>query len=122
VGHGFLVSLGNTSSLPDSGNEQATAAQRPPGLGGSDKLSSIIGLVAQTLIVGEDSPKLRIVALALVDQHADKLPLDKLMAPLPTRADSLAQKRRNRRLKAGVVTAVSAAVVPAIDEFAFRSQ
>ena len=44
------------------------------------------------------------------------------MVPLPAWADPLAKKRRNRRLKARVIAAVGAAVVPAIDEFAFRSQ
>jgi len=112
--------LGNTSSLPDGGDEQATAAQRPPGLGSGDQLCAIIGLVAQTLVVGENPPQLRIVALALVDHHADELRLDKRVAPLPARADSLAQKRRNRRLKAGVVAAVGAAVVPTIGTCAFR--
>jgi site-specific recombinase XerC len=50
------------------------------------------------------------------------LDLDKRVAPLPTRADSLVQKRRDRRLEAGVVATVGATVVPAIDEFAFRGQ
>jgi len=67
--------LGNTSSLPDGGDEQATAAQRPPGLGGGDEFGSIVGLVAQTLVVGEDPPQWRIVALALVDHHPDELRL-----------------------------------------------
>jgi hypothetical protein len=118
----LLVSLGNTSSLPDGGHDKATAAQCPPGLGGSDKLCTIIGLVAQTLVVGEYPPQLRIVALALVDQHSDELRLDKLVAPLSTRADSLAQKRRDCRLEAGVVAVVGPAVIAAIGEFAFRDQ
>jgi hypothetical protein len=58
--------LDNTSSLPDGGNEQATTAQRPPGLGGGDQLCSIVSLVAQALVVGEDPPQLRIVTLALI--------------------------------------------------------
>ena len=65
---------------------------------------------------------MRIVALALVDQHPDELRLDKRVAPLSTRANPLAKKRRDRRLEAGVVAAVGTAVVPAIDEFAFRGQ
>jgi len=88
-------------------------------LGGGDEFWSIVGLVSQTLVVGEYPAKLRIVALELVDQHPNKLRLDKRVAPLPARANSLAQKRRDRRLKAGVVAPVGTAVVPAIDEFAF---
>jgi hypothetical protein len=114
--------LGNTSSLPDGGNEQATATQGPASLGGGDERWSIVGLVAQTLVVGEYPAQLRIVALALVDQHLDELRLDKRVAPLPARANPLAQKRRDRRLKAGIVAAVGTAVVPAIDELAFRGQ
>jgi hypothetical protein len=81
--------LGNTSSLPDGGEEKATAAQCPPGLGGRNQLCAIVGLVAQTLVVGEHPSKIRIVAVALVDQHADELPMDKLVIPLPTRAHTL---------------------------------
>jgi hypothetical protein len=117
----FLVSLGNTSSLPESGNKRATAAQRPASLGGGDQLGAIIGLIAQTLVIGKYPPKLPIVEVALVDQHADELRLEKLMAPLPTRADTLTKKRRNCRLETGVVAAVGAAIIPAIDKFAFRS-
>ena len=56
-----------------------------------------------------------------VDQHADKLRLDKRVAPLPTRADSLAKQRRDRRLEASIVATVGAAIVPTIGEFAFCS-
>jgi hypothetical protein len=64
----------------------------------------------------------RIVTLALIDQYPDELCLDKLVVPLPGRADTLDEKRRDCRLKAGIVAAVSATVVPAIDGFGFRSQ
>jgi len=112
--------LGNTSSLPESGNKRATAAKRPASLGGGDQLGAIIGLIAPTLVVGEDPPKLAIVEVALIDQHADELRLDKLMAPLPARADTLTKKRRDCRLEARVIAAVGAAIIPAIDKFTFR--
>src|SRR5712691_12934595 len=108
--------------MPKGGDKQATAAHFPRSLGGGDKLRSIVGPVAQTLVVGKDPPKLRIIVVALVDQYTDKLCLDKRVVPLPTRADALAQKRRDRRLEASVVATVGAAVVPAIGEFAFGGQ
>ncbi len=108
--------------MPDSGNEQATTAKRPSGLGGSDELWSIVGLVSQALVVGEAPAKLRIIPLALVDQRPHKLCLDKRVPPLPGRTNPLAQQRRNRRLEAGIVAPVGAAIVPAIDEFAFCGQ
>ncbi len=91
-------------------------------MGGGDELRSVVGLVMKTLVVCKDPPKLRIVALALVDQYADELRLDKGMVPLPRGADALAEKRRDRRLEAGIVAAVGATVVAAVDEFAFRGQ
>lgn len=71
----MLVSWGHTSALLDGGDEQATAAQRQPSLGSGDKLWPRVGLVAQTLVVGEDPAQLRIIALALVEQHPDELRL-----------------------------------------------
>jgi hypothetical protein len=50
--------LGNTSSLPNGGDEQTGASERPPGLGGSDELGPVVGFVAKTLVVGEDTPQL----------------------------------------------------------------
>jgi hypothetical protein len=106
----FLVSLGNTSSLPESGNECATTPKRPASLGGGDQLWPIIGLITQTLVVGEYPPKLPIVAVALVDQDADQLRLDKLMAPLSARADTLTKQRRDGRLEARIGAAHNQAV------------
>jgi hypothetical protein len=70
-------------------DECASAAQRPRRLGGGDELGSIVGPIAQTLVVGEDPSQLRIVTLALVDEHPDKLRLDKRVTPLPGRANPL---------------------------------
>jgi len=108
--------------MPNGGNEQATASQCPRSLGGGDEFRPVIGFVAKTLVVGECPPKLRIEALALIDQHTDELRLDKLVVPLPGRADALTEKRDDRRLKASIVAAVSATVVPAIDGFGFRGE
>jgi hypothetical protein len=80
--------LGNTPSLPNGGNKQARASKRPPGLGGGNELRPVVGFVTKTLIICQDPPKLRIVTLALVDQHPDELRLDKLMVPLPGRSDT----------------------------------
>ena len=88
-------------------------------MGIGDELRPVIGYVAKTLIVGEDPSKLWIVALALVDQDPDKFCVDELVIPLTGWPDVLAQKRRNRRLKARIVAAVGTAVVAAIDKFGF---
>ena len=84
-----------------------------------DKLRAVIGFVAKTLVVGKDPPKLRIITLPLVDQYTDELCLDKLVVPLPGRADVLDKKRRDSRLKARIVATVGATVVAAIDGFGF---
>ena len=116
---GFRISLGNTSSLPNGGDEQASASERPRSLSGGDKFRSVVGFVAKTLVVRKDAPKLRLVTLTLVDQYANELRLDKLVVPLPGRADTLAEKRRDRCLEASIVAAVGATVVAAIDGFGF---
>lgn len=85
--------MGNTASLPDGGDEQATAAQRPPSLGGGDERWSIVGLVAQALGVYEYPAQVRIVPRALVDQHPDERHLDKRVAPLPARANPPSRNR-----------------------------
>jgi hypothetical protein len=88
-------------------------------LGGIDQLWPIVGLLAHVLVIGEDSPQLRIVEVTLIQQHTDEWPLHKRMTPLPTGADALGKKRRDRRLKARIVAPVGAAIVPAVGEFAF---
>jgi hypothetical protein len=65
----------------------------------SNQFGAIVRLIAQTLVVGEDPPQLRIVALALIDPYADKLPLHKRMTPLAAGAYPLAKKRRDCRLE-----------------------
>ncbi len=87
-----------------------------------DELRPVIGFVAKTLVVREYPSKLRIVALALVDQYPDELCLDKLVVPLPGRPDALVEKRRDRCLKARIVATVGTAVVPTIDKFGFRGE
>jgi hypothetical protein len=67
--------------------------------------SQAAGGVAQTLVVGEDPPQFPIIEVALVEQHADALRLDKRMAPLPTRADTLTKQHRDCRSEARVVAA-----------------
>ena len=91
-------------------------------MGGGDELRSVVGFIAKTLVVGEYPLMLRIVTLALVDQCPDELRLDKRVVSLPRGADALAEKHRDRCLKAGIVAAVGATVVAAVDEFAFRGQ
>ena len=91
-------------------------------MGGGDELRSIVGFITKTLIVRKDAPKLRIVALTLVDQDTDELCLDKLVVPLPGRPDALTKKRRDCRLKASIVAAVGTTVVSAIDGFGFRGE
>jgi hypothetical protein len=41
------------------------------------------------------------------------------MTPLPTGTDALGKKRRDRRLKAGIIAPVGATIVLAVGEFAF---
>ena len=91
-------------------------------MGRGDKLRPVIGSVAKTLVVREDPSKLRIVALALVDQHPNELCMDELVVPLPRRPDALVEKRRDRCLKARIVATVGTAVVSAIDKFGFSSK
>jgi len=88
-------------------------------LSGGDKLRSVVGFVAKTLVVRKDASKLRLVTLALIDQYPDELCLDKLVVPLPGRTDVLDKKRRDSRLKARIVATVGATVVAAIDGFGF---
>ena len=66
--------------------------EAPARLGGIDQLWPIVGLLAQMLVIGEDSPQLCIVEVTLVDEHTDELPLHKLMTPLSTGADALGKK------------------------------
>ena len=88
-------------------------------MGSGDKLRAVVSFVSKTLVVGEDPSKRRIVTLALIDQHTNELCLDKLVVPLPGRADALVKKRRNRRLKTRIIATVGTTVVPAIDRFGF---
>ena len=90
-------------------------------MGGSDQLGAIVGLVSQTLVVGEYPAQLRIVEVALVDERSNELPMDKLVVPLPTRADTLTKKRRDCGLETSVVTAIGTAVITAVDKFALGS-
>ena len=103
-------------------NEQSSASECPRRLGIGDELRPVIGSVAKTLVVREYPSKLRIVALALVDQHPNELCMDELVVPLPGRPDALNEKRRDCRLKASIVAAFGATVVPAIDGFGFRGE
>ena len=91
-------------------------------MSGGDKLRSVVGFVAKTLVVRKDTPKLRLVTLALVDQCPNELRLDKLVVPLPGRVDTFAEKRRDCRLEASIVAAVGTTVVSAIDGFGFRGE
>ena len=91
-------------------------------MGGGDELGPVIGFVAKTLVVRKYPPKLRIVALTLVDQYTNELCLDKLVVPLPGRPDALYEKRRDCRLEASIVAAVGTTVVSAIDGFGFRGE
>ena len=91
-------------------------------MSGGDKLRSVVGFVAKTLVVRKDASKLRLVTLALVDQCPNELRLDKLVVPLPGRPDALVEKRRDRYLKARIVATVGTAVVPTIDKFGFRGE
>ena len=51
--------MGNTSSLSNGGDEQASTSERSRRLSGGDKLRAVVGFIAKTLVVGEDAPKLR---------------------------------------------------------------
>ena len=51
------------------GDEHASESKCPSGLGGGEELGPVVGLVAKTLVICKYPPKLRIIALALVDQH-----------------------------------------------------
>ena len=88
-------------------------------MSGGDKLRSVVGFIAKTLVVRKYPPKLRIVALTLVDQDTDELCLDKLVVPLPGRPDALGENRCDRCQEAGVITAVGTAVVAAVCKFTF---
>ncbi len=91
-------------------------------MGGGDKLRPVVGFVAKTLVVRKDASKVRLVTLALIDQYPDEFCVDKLVAPLPGRVDTFAEKRRDCRLEASIVAAVGTTVVSAIDGFGFRGE
>src|SRR5262249_46274675 len=72
----------------------------------------------------EGPPKVRRVEFASVDELTDELGLNELVGPMPAdtpRPNTGVDQGLVRGLKAGVIAAISAVVIPGISQFAFSS-
>ena len=105
--------------LPNGCNELIAPPYAPLGFYLRDEIGCIVSPVTKQLEIGERVAQRSGIAPTSVDQLSRKCRPDKSVRPLIALCrDAISQHRRNRRLEAGVIATIGAAIVATMFKFA----